>query len=605
MAPATDPNARYVRALEGYAYPGLLRANPDAPGEGAAPILVELVLNATDLVPAREHAARRASQVQGWRSRWGATRQARQLAELEGFPALDGLQGDALEKELTRLVLGLAGRGHLQSQDDFARALAKVAGEAPRERITSLLVPTANRPQALERLLESYLQHFQKHGREPRVVVGDDSQDPSANREVLARLRQKSGARIEHLDAEARGKLVEERSGGDAHKREALRFLLQPNRALGTTIGANRNALLLASAGELVLSADDDTVCSLHGPRSPLPGIAFLNAGTEAQPLSRWPDRGTAKAQLQPVDVDLLGAHEQVLGRSLAAVVAEALAAPGAQLTGLDGDLHAALSTNGPRVSITVAGLVGDSGSSATPLLSMLEATGPEAARIFADPQTALAIARSREVVKVPQQLRAGAIGPLMTTFFGLDNRAPLFFFPCLRREDASFRELLHRTRPGSMQAYLPLALEHAPVDVPNRDLPVVSMADVLLAALVDVPRAAPGSSAADLTRAAGHRLVTFAEQPLRAYRRQVLEVVLESRARALAQRQQAVAQWRLPAELDAEARQSNAALEQALREPLVAADPALLAGRSAAEAEQRSRELVAAFGRALVALAA
>lgn len=597
-----EPTARYIRALGGYAFvapgSGYLRASPEAEGQAVPPFAAELVLNATALEPLQAQAAAYASGIEGFLER-------RRFAQAVGaFGGSPSGSGDALEKALTGAMAELAARGHLQSATELAAALKKLPQPAV-PKITSFVIPTANRPQGLERALESYLANFQKHGHAVRVVVGDDSADPSPNREVVARIAAKYAVKIDHVDRAGREKLLEERAGGNAEKRAALAFLLQGEPGLGPTIGMNRNALLLASAGELIFSADDDTVCNLFAPRNPAAGVGFLAPGEPAQAFSRWPTRDDAKAQLAPVDRDLLGAHARALGRSPAAILADVLSDdPGGALWGVDGDVHAALSTNQGQVAITVNGLVGDSGNSLTPLLSMLEARGPEASRIFG---SAEAHARSREVVKLSSELRIGAQAAFMSTFFGLDNRSVVPYFPYFRRtDDLCYRELLLRCRPGATLAYLPLALEHAPLDTPKRDLPLVAMSDVLLAAMVDLPRAAPAGSPADLTRAAGHRLVAFAEQPHASYRRQVLEVVLEGRFKLLQLRKEARAMFagQLPAALAEEAQRAELELERALAGPLVAADPALQAGRSAQEAEQRTRELVAGFGRALVALA-
>ena len=224
--PVPDLEQPYVRAVGAYAFAtpqgGLLRAGPDAAGEAVPTFVAELLLGIQDLAPLPVHAARFANRAaDGFFARARLVAAAGKWATEAGFEPTG--PGPAIQRVLTGILAGLAQRGHLQARPAFASALAALDDAAP-TRITCFTVPTANRPQGLERALESYLPHFAARGRSLRVVVGDDSKDPAVvtrNREVIERAR-RHGLPIEHLDRAARQALAEAHAAGDAQRRKAL-----------------------------------------------------------------------------------------------------------------------------------------------------------------------------------------------------------------------------------------------------------------------------------------------------------------------------------------------------------------------------------------------
>src|SRR5205807_727613 len=91
--------------------------------------------------------------------------------------------------------------------------------------------------------------------------------------------------------------------------------LLGPGGFLNYT-GANRNALLLHTTGDLVFSADDDTVGSLYEVPEQMDGLSFF---LSEEPIESWffPDRETALNSVRQIDEDALSIHERWLGRDL------------------------------------------------------------------------------------------------------------------------------------------------------------------------------------------------------------------------------------------------------------------------------------------------
>ena len=353
---------------------GHLRARPEDPAMAVPDFVVQLLLSCDALEPIADHAARFGSQfggIQGFK--FAGT--AKSFAESLG-PLPKG--GSGLDRALIGILQHLAARGHLLTGLELKERLSPFAGQPGT--ITSMALPTANRPDILKRALASYLGHFQKHGRKIRVVVGDDSTDPAAvsgNAAVIEAARKEFGANIDHVSRADRPALVEKHASSDAAKREALEFLLLDADGLGQTYGASRNALLLATRGELVFFADDDTLAELHATRGRDASVGMLYPGEEPQPLSRWPDRESAKRSVEAVDADLLAPHEMLLGRAPATAILDAINAQ-AMVSGLVPEVGGALASGWGQIAVTLNGLVGDSGSSMPTILSMLEARGDE-----------------------------------------------------------------------------------------------------------------------------------------------------------------------------------------------------------------------------------
>jgi FkbH-like protein len=154
---------------------------------------------------------------------------------------------------------------------------AAVGASAGALTIASIGVVTANRPEALLRALESYAENARHHGRAPDLVVVDDSRAPAmraANRGALAALSRARGASraIRYAGTEEKEAFLRALGAFDVPP-DVARFALLPDVTDTTTVGANRNALLLDAVGDLVFSADDDTLCRLAAPPDSDPAL--------------------------------------------------------------------------------------------------------------------------------------------------------------------------------------------------------------------------------------------------------------------------------------------------------------------------------------------
>jgi hypothetical protein len=531
LATVSNPGEPVIRSLESYVWSDdqVTFARNLKSGESVflPAFAAKLVEGCRSFAPASAHVARYLEPFRGM-ERWRLWRTALQYQiEIGGGVQLSGL----VQRTAEDLLASLLEKGVLQTRQGFAQSLSEALGTpTPAPKITVFGIPTANRPEMLKRALDSYLPHFRARNRVVRVLVSDDSRDETVaekNRAVAKEAGQQHDFKVEYLGQAERRELVEKFAQGNDDRRRALQFLLLDSQGLGQTYGMARNALLLASVGELLLCADDDTLCRLSAASEQRPGLECYEGSGDVMPMREFATREQALASVRALDGDLLAYHEQHLGRSLAAGMLEQANQQGFTVGELSQRAARSLLRAEDRVALTVNGLVGDSGST-TEFASALTQLGPDKLQAYlTNPDEALKVMESRQVVKVGSWARASRTANFMTTFYGHDNRRwTVPYFPFLRSEDQIFKEMLIRVDPSAQVVYLPSALEHAPAPRAKAKNSPVVMLDMFLAALAEMPRPVPGASVREHVRELGQHLISFAEQPLPKFRRAVLEVV-------------------------------------------------------------------------------
>ncbi|MGH9161831.1 MAG: hypothetical protein ACRD2X_17840, partial [Vicinamibacteraceae bacterium] len=123
---------------------------------------------------------------------------------------------------------------------------------------------TCERPDALHRSVTSYVENARARNRAVEVVVVDGSLNRWAclrNQELLRGVARTVGTDIRYVGATERAAYNAALAARGDIPGELLDFALGDPQGYGCAIGANRNALLLDTLGDLVLSADDDTLC--------------------------------------------------------------------------------------------------------------------------------------------------------------------------------------------------------------------------------------------------------------------------------------------------------------------------------------------------------
>ncbi len=169
--------------------------------------------------------------------------------------------------ELRREIVRLAGAGFLVSTDGLGQLTG--AGSAPSSPVSTIAIPTCDRVQLLRRAVSGYAANCARYGRHVDVVVADDSAGAATRtncRAVLGELARRLDVGMFYAGLEEKSGFVSRLARYGGIPEEVVRFCCLPDRHCGVTIGANRNVLLLHTAGERIFSADDDTVCRVAVP---------------------------------------------------------------------------------------------------------------------------------------------------------------------------------------------------------------------------------------------------------------------------------------------------------------------------------------------------
>jgi hypothetical protein len=386
-------------------------------------------------------------------------------------------------------------------------------------RISTLGIVTADRPQALERCVASYIRHLQHHGRSPRIVVVDDSKrstNATATRRIATNARRGYDGIVQYVGA--REKAAVRRaltlSGADP---AAIDFGL-PAHARGFAPGANRNHLLLATAGDLFLTADDDTVCRTWSAGDERRGLAFVGYSDPRQ-YAFFTSRRQALQAAHWRDIDLLGEHEAMLGQSLTTVAARARTIETRHacehiLTGLKSQ------DDTYQIRMTSSGVAGD-GAMYSPYRFLFNpATVGAWAAI--DRRTFDCALNKRETLRIVPQAAVSHQSATMMYSAGIDNRTltpP--FIPLGANEDGLFGVMLRLIAPMTFLAYAPVGIVHDSGRGPSYDgpkMPCISQtraAELIVALLHDWAGSVPRVTPPTRLRRLGQHLVTLSAMPL------------------------------------------------------------------------------------------
>ena len=407
---------------------------------------------------------------------------------------------------------------------------------------------TRDRVERVRRALASFRENARRHGRRPSFVVADNSEALStqaACREALAALRaaDPEPPEIRYVGLREREAFVDRlaRLGIDP---EVARFGLLDVTGCGFAAGANRNALLLATAGERFLSVDDDVVCALAPSPAPAPGIELFSGSGDGyenyNPADFWffDDRAALERAVHPEDTDALGLHEAVLGRDLGACLSAAAGEP-VKLDRFAPRLLERVIARGGQARVTLPGLFGDIGWYAPTWLLLL--TGASRERFTGSEAKYESACASRRVLRVVPRPTITDGRFFQSTLLGLDNRVPLPpFMPVQRYEDGVFRIALRACFEDAYFAHLPWAALHdsdegrrwAREDIWQTAAWIRT--GELLVHCVHSYAPSPGADPEERLRALGAHLVSVGELPAADFRAFVRARVVAQKSRYL-----------------------------------------------------------------------
>jgi hypothetical protein len=384
------------------------------------------------------------------------------LAACEGYKSLEGhaasiaRQNAQLDpRAILRALQTFAATGLLQRYSERPSRSASKRGTSART-ISTIAVITADRPHLLRRCLDSLVGHCDEFRRRPRILVVDGSRDPEhgqANRAIVAAIT--AAGYVADFIGASEAAVIRQLVADAGIDPRMLEFALTPGEA-----GANRNLVLLLTAGERVLMVDDDMVCRPWRHRATQPTLT-LTGHVDARDLAFFSTRNAALDAAPPESVDFLGAHSALLGQSLADLLVEW---PGPRdLTTACGHLTGAIADGRELlVRVTFSGLAGDGGSYCPYRLLFSRGRWKEILASGADVlEHAL---RFREVHRIADRYVLTHDASCMAGCMALDNETALPpFLPVGRNEDGVFGALLAAAQPTALFAHLPIGIVHDP----------------------------------------------------------------------------------------------------------------------------------------------
>jgi hypothetical protein len=374
------------------------------------------------------------------------------------------LQIESIKRQLTRF----AEAGLLISDNDVLGQCRYATGQEELvPQITSIGVVTRNRLKSLKRCLESYIDNCKQHGRDTDFVVMDDSETAEARaetRQMLRRLRERYDVEMFYAGLQEKKRYAEALITEMEVPAEVVKFALFGIESCGLSTGANRNALLLHTTGDLVFSVDDDTICQTGTVRAAEEGLA-LNSKREGF-IGSWfyPDHSSALKSVIVDSEDVLAIHERLLGKTIGECISTYSELAEIEMGGhMSPGLLKGMQRGG-KVGATIIGLVGDCGLHSPAGCLVLEGESRER---LVESEAAYQSARgSREMVRAVDRLTISDSPWCMATAIGLDNRSFLPpFVPVYRNQDGLFGQTLRTCFDDVYFGHLPSTILHAPME--------------------------------------------------------------------------------------------------------------------------------------------
>jgi hypothetical protein len=331
-------------------------------------------------------------------------------------------------------------------------------------RLSTIAIPTFNRVQGLRRALNTYIENTRHYGREVDFLVMDGASNAGVRKdckEMLASLKKQHKVSISYGGLEEKLLFAKKLIDTKELPPEVVKFSLFDTEKCGQDYGVSRNALFMHTVGDLFMSVDDDTVCSVAPSPEITEGMAFGRAVDPGE-IRVFADRLAAQEAVNVGQHDFLAIHESALGEKVSDLARRFMRSR----TSLeDGEWQAVKESNDARVLITYNGWTGDCAwGSPIPYLILTGSSFQHLTRSEAEYRAACT---SREILRYVSRITlTDATAFMMTIFAGFDNRVLLPpFLPIKRGEDTVFGVTFSICFEHGFAAHLPGVLHHSPVE--------------------------------------------------------------------------------------------------------------------------------------------
>jgi hypothetical protein len=362
------------------------------------------------------------------------------------------LPADSVQQKL----LVLAGLGLLQPAPPSLCASTR--------EISTLGLVTRDRPLALKNALISHLRAMEQSGREKRAVVVDGSLEEDRQAATILAVWEAAAAlqaAITYVGVEEKQKLCD-RLAGTAPS-EVIRFCLfggdMPLARSAINTGANRNALLLCTVDELVLSADDDTCSPDVSVACACEHVRFVSFG-EIDEYQFGSEHCSASG---PTIHNSFLCHEQLLGRSVSDIAGTGRLDPASREDLVSQPLLRLIQAGNPQscIGITLSGMEGHSGMQNP--IGLLSVGGNSRAKLISSSEACRHAFSSGQIKRsVPQSTVTDSSWCMMGAYGADHSRDLPPFLPLFRNQDGFFGAVSRHCCPEILFGRVPAVIHHS-----------------------------------------------------------------------------------------------------------------------------------------------
>lgn len=380
---------------------------------------------------------------------------------IEQNPGMQGQQDDI--RKVLKNMLDSGIMLSAKSVCDRLKTQAESKRDEPENTTPVVAILTWERPQALERLLESIASNCETE-KLHRLYVIDDSRKPeniSRNKELTEQFVSRVNVPLQYFGQDEQQSLLKGLVQKLPEHENAIHFLANQARWKDFwTAGLTRNLALLLSCGRRLVMIDDDAVCDLYDPPQPSSDITFSDNPREAEFFGNEQEWGYLHQAFNP---DPINRHMRCLGLTFS----EALTALGQnhlKAAGFGNATALQLSElrSDSKVLVTECGSLGCPGTGKNTWLPDMAPTSLKRMLRSAD-KTSHALS-TRKVWSGRNQPHF-APRPNMSQITGFDNRRMLPpYLPIIRGQDRLFGYMLDFIHPTSVTLDYPWAVPHLPL---------------------------------------------------------------------------------------------------------------------------------------------
>lgn len=288
------------------------------------------------------------------------------LAEyLSGWKTIPDIIEETINKtgyddriEISESIKELTGKGILISKSDFKRKIKK-PDNLSECRITSFVCCTKERPEPLKNCIESYRSNFSRYkGDVRRIIILDDSVSAdSVNKNMNItgiKPERKTGPDLIYVGNREKAEFKKVLSGKSRDiPDQVLDF------AFKGELGANRNISLLFTAGENIISADDDTAPLFSDPPEAEQEMIELTSSFEPVIFKMMQSMQELSDEVSFSDKDIAQLYKGFLGKDAASLISS-LNQDFLLMKDCSGDFAVHLIKHGGRIRLASTGITGD-----------------------------------------------------------------------------------------------------------------------------------------------------------------------------------------------------------------------------------------------------